>query len=113
MAESAIDLAAFRELQDMAGADFVDELATTFVNEVPVMMAELERALAAGDAVAFRRAAHSLKSNANTFGARSLGEMARALELQGPPAAADARALPALAAEFARVAAALESLRHG
>jgi len=113
MAESAIDLAVFRELQDTAGADFVDELATTFVQEAPDMMAEIERALAAGDAVAFKRAAHSLKSNANTFGALTLGEMARTLELQGPPAAADGSALPAVAGEFARVAAALEALRHG
>jgi cysteinyl-tRNA synthetase len=31
----------------------------------------------------FRRAAHSLKSNSNTFGARTLGAMARELELGG------------------------------
>ena len=40
------------------------------------------RALRAGDAERFRRAAHSLKSNGNTFGATALGAW-RARELGG------------------------------
>ena len=49
------------------------------------------RALAAGDAERFRRAAHSLKSNSNTFGALALGALARELELGGLDAATASR----------------------
>ena len=51
------------------------------------MLDDLRDALAARDADRFRRAAHSLKSNSNTFGARTLGAMARDLELGGLDAA--------------------------
>ena len=62
----------------------------------------------------FRRAAHSLKSNSNTFGALRLGAMARELELGGLPKANENRGQPldALAEEYSRVAAALTELRH-
>jgi HPt (histidine-containing phosphotransfer) domain-containing protein len=39
--------------------------------------------LAAKDAESFRRNAHSLKSNANTFGATELGLLAKELEFMG------------------------------
>ena len=100
----------FEELQETAGAEFVVELVDTFLEEAPTMLAGLRAALAAGDADAFRRAAHSLKSNGNTFGAQRLGELARELELGGL-AAARADALVALEAEYARVAQALTELR--
>ena len=53
------------------------------------MLAELRDALAGGDADAFRRAAHSLKSNSNTFGAlhaRRAGARARARRPRRRPA---------------------------
>jgi histidine phosphotransfer protein HptB len=49
------------------------------------LLAELRSARAAGSAERFRRAAHSLKSNGNTFGATGLADLARALELGGLP----------------------------
>jgi HPt (histidine-containing phosphotransfer) domain-containing protein len=107
MPHNPIDAATFAELQDTAGAEFVSELVGTFLEEAPRMLAEMRSAMASGAAERFRRAAHSLKSNANTFGALQLGEMARALERGGP----DGAALDALAAEYERVAAALKSLR--
>jgi len=111
MTHSAIDLSTFRELQDTAGADFVAELVGTFLEEAPAMLAELRTAHAVADADRFRRAAHSLKSNSHTFGAMSLGALARALELGGLEA--DVARLDALEAEYGRAAAVLESLRHG
>ena len=115
MNEQPIDLATFESLKDTAGADFVGELTDTFLAEAPVMLAELERARAAGDAERFRRTAHSLKSNSNTFGALELGRMAKALELSGMAAIGqgDVPTLDALGREYARVAAALASLAHG
>ena len=79
------------------------------------MLAELRGARADGDAERFRRAAHSLKSNGNTFGAVSLAAQARELELKGLDAepTRDAAALAALEAEYARAAAALKALRNG
>ncbi len=111
MTTPAIDTSTFTELQETAGADFVAELVSTFLDEAPRMLAELRRALAAQSADAFRRAAHSLKSNSNTFGASRLGEMARELELGG--LAIGAAPLDALDAEYQRVARALTELCRG
>ncbi|MDM0103542.1 Hpt domain-containing protein [Variovorax sp. J22R24] len=113
MSNSTVDLATFSELQDAAGADFVKELVQTFLEEAPAMLQELRDALAAGDADTFRRAAHSLKSNSLTFGALTLGAMAREQELGGLAAAQSSDALDALAQEYDRVATALQELTHG
>jgi HPt (histidine-containing phosphotransfer) domain-containing protein len=113
MAAPIIDVATFTELQASAGEDFVGELIDTFFEEAPTMLAELRRASAAGEADAFRRAAHSLKSNANTFGALALGTLARELELGGLDAGTAADALTRLDEEYRRAAAALAELRGG
>ena len=113
MTSSAIDATRYAELQDTAGADFVAELIDTFFEEAPAMLAELRSARSAMDADRFRRAAHSLKSNCNTFGAMALGALARDLEITGfsADAAHDARRLDMIDSEYARVAAALKDLR--
>ena len=115
MADSAIDRAVLDELKETAGAEFVMELVDTFLAEAPAMLDDLRGALAAGDADRFRRAAHSLKSNCNTFGAMQLGTMARTLELGGlgPVREAEGDPLDALASEYARVARALTELERG
>jgi histidine phosphotransfer protein HptB len=115
MDEPVIDQAVYAELQDTAGAEFVAELVDTFLEEAPGMLAELRSARADAHAERFRRAAHSLKSNSNTFGALRLGVLARELELRGLDAdpARDVDALAALEAEYARAAAALKDVRHG
>jgi histidine phosphotransfer protein HptB len=111
MADTVIDAAIFAELQEAAGAEFVGELIGTFFEEAPQMLAELRAAHSTGAADAFRRAAHSIKSNANTFGALHLGELARELELGG--LVADAAPIDALQAEYERVATALQELGRG
>jgi len=115
MNESVIEQAVFAELQSTAGAEFAVELVDTFLEEAPGILAELRNAHAQGDAEPFRRAAHSLKSNGNTFGASRLAAMARELELVGLNAdpARDLDALAALDAEYARAAAALKDLCRG
>jgi histidine phosphotransfer protein HptB len=115
MTQATIDQATFDELKATAGAEFVVELIDTFLAEAPTMLADLRSALAAGNADAFRRAAHSLKSNSNTFGALTLGALAKNLELTGlaPAAAANGATLDALDAEYARVAAALKERTRG
>ena len=115
MDAAVIDPTTFADLQETAGAEFVAELVGTFLEEAPGMLAELRDARAAADGGRFKRAAHSMKSNCQTFGALGLGAMARALELQGLNAdpARDAAALAALDAAYAQVAAALTELTHG
>ena len=113
MSGPAIDTAVFAELQETAGADFVQELVDTFLEEAPGMLGALRGAAAASQGDAYRRAAHSLKSNANTFGASALAAMARDLELGGLPPAGTDGALAAVEAEYARVAGRLRELRGG
>lgn len=108
MNAALIDPATFQELQANAGADFVAELVGTFAEEAPQILAELRSALDRGAAERFRRAAHSLKSNSSTFGARRLAEMARTLELGGMPT--DAAPVDALQRELERTLAALQAL---
>lgn len=113
MTDTAIDRATFENLKATAGADFVHELVDTFLTEAPAMLEDLRSALAANDAARFKRAAHSLKSNSNTFGASKLAAMAKNLELGGLASAREAgEPLDALAREYARVAQALKELQR-
>ena len=112
MTAPTIDLATFEALQQTTGEEFVAELVAAFLAEAPIMLAALRTSMEAGDAAAFRRAAHSLKSNANTFGALTLGTMARDLELsaRAPVSEASLEPVNALEQEYARAAAALAEL---
>jgi HPt (histidine-containing phosphotransfer) domain-containing protein len=76
-----IDQVTFNELKQMSGADFINELIDAFLDEAPTMIQNMYAALDEKDVESFRRNAHSLKSNANTFGATELGTLARELEL--------------------------------
>lgn len=80
---SIIDQATFGELKQMSGAEFINELIDTFLDDAPKLVSEIRSALDAQDADSFRRAAHSLKSNAATFGAARLAELAKELEMLG------------------------------
>ena len=113
MADATIDRAILEDLKTTAGADFVRELVDTFLSEAPAMLTDLRAAVAANDAARFRRVAHSLKSNSDTFGALGLGTMARTLEQQGLGPVRDAGGAPleALELEYGRVAAALTELK--
>ena len=115
MDESVIDPAVYTALQDTVGAEFAAELVDTFIEEVPGMLADLRSARLENHADRFRRAAHSLKTNSNTFGAVRLATLARELELNGLDAdpARDTAAIAAIEAEYTRAATALKDLRHG
>jgi HPt (histidine-containing phosphotransfer) domain-containing protein len=114
MTAPAIDRVTFEALKETTGAEFALELVETFLQEAPPMLNELRDALAAKDADKFRRTAHSLKSNSNTFGALTLGAMARELELGDIVKVIESGGQPleALAQEYSRVAVALTELQH-
>jgi HPt (histidine-containing phosphotransfer) domain-containing protein len=80
---STIDQATFNELKQMSGADFINELIDAFLDDAPNMIQNMHTALDTKDVESFRRNAHSLKSNANTFGATELGALAKELEIMG------------------------------
>jgi len=77
---AVIDRTAFERLTATMSGEFVAELIDTFVEDGRELLATLRRALAETDLDAFRRAAHSLKSNSETLGAAGLAARARELE---------------------------------
>ena len=80
---SVIDEKTFAELKQMSGAEFINELIDTFLDDSPKLIEEMESALKVNNVDSFRRAAHSLKSNAATFGANELFALAKELEILG------------------------------
>lgn len=80
---SVINIETFDELKQMSGEDFINELIDTFLEDAPQMIEEMKTALESGDVDTFRRAAHSMKSNAATFGANDLAVLAKELEMLG------------------------------
>jgi HPt (histidine-containing phosphotransfer) domain-containing protein len=80
---STIDQATFNELKQMSGADFINELIDAFLDDAPTMIQNMHTALDTKDVESFRRNAHSIKSNANTFGATELSALAKELEIMG------------------------------
>lgn len=107
-----IDPATFDELKQMSGGDFINELIDAFLEDAPNMISNMEIALATKDADVFRRNAHSLKSNANTFGAVELGVLARELETMARENNLDVGSrLEVLKEAFENVAEALKGMR--
>ena len=80
--DGLIDEAVLARLADGTGGDegFVSELIEQFVADAPRLVAAARAGLDAGDAGVVRRAAHTLKSNAATFGAHALAWRSRELE---------------------------------
>ena len=78
-----IDKVIFEELKQMSGANFINELIDAFLEDAPHMIQTMQTAAETGDVETFRRNAHSLKSNAYTFGAAEIGRLARELEVMG------------------------------
>lgn len=115
MTNDVINFAVYNALQEAAGSEFVVELVAAFLEEAPGMFTALRTALDVGDADGFRRAAHSMKSNADIFGARALATPARDLELMEVSGTTPevAALMTRLETEFARASDALKGMQHG
>jgi len=109
-----LNRAAFERLRTAMGADFLDELLATFVEDARELVGTMRRALGEKDPDAFRRAAHSLKSNAASVGAMTLSSQARDLEMLAKSGNVDgARArVDRLAVECERVTRALREVER-
>lgn len=104
-------IAALRELNP--GDDsFFRDLVQIYLDDSPARIAELEDAVAHGDAHRLTLAAHSLKGSSANFGASTLRTMCERVEMLGRQSSlGDVPALlPPLKDEFTRVKAELESL---
>ncbi|MBE7434525.1 MAG: Hpt domain-containing protein [Anaerolineales bacterium] len=80
---SVLNLNTFDNLKQSAGAEFVNELMDAFFKDFEEQVGHMRNAIHSNDADSFRRAAHSIKSNALTFGAEELAALARELEMMG------------------------------
>jgi HPt (histidine-containing phosphotransfer) domain-containing protein len=94
------------------GADFIGEVIAIFNEDAPQLLQNMQQALAVDDAELFRRAAHTLKSNSASFGAVTLAELARELEMLGKEGrlAGAAEKVAQAAAEYQRVQQALKEI---
>ena len=109
----AIDKATFEELKQLSGADFINELIDAFLEDAPNMIQSMQHAAGyQGCGDRFAGNAHSLKSNAYTFGATELGALAKELELMGRENNLDVgNRLELLNEAFGKVAEELKGLR--
>lgn len=116
-AGSALDTAALGELRASVGddPDFLAELVAEFLDDAPTQLEALREALVSGDAGGARRAAHTLKGNGRTFGARGLASLCEEAEVAAGAGDLDAvRALvDGLEGEWHRVRAELVPLSDG
>lgn len=103
---------ALRALNLDDGAFFFD-LIQIYLDDAPKRIAEIEHALAEGDAPQLALAAHSLKGSSANFGAHRLCVLSERLEHLGRQGALGEvpTHLPALKEEFARVTEALKAFR--
>jgi HPt (histidine-containing phosphotransfer) domain-containing protein len=80
---SAVDmtvLAAFEELQEVGEPDLVVELIDLFLQEAPLRIGAIRRAVTDADGLSLKCAAHSLKGSSGTLGVRPLAALCEKLE---------------------------------
>jgi HPt (histidine-containing phosphotransfer) domain-containing protein len=90
------------------------DLIDTFLSDAPGLVEAARRGLEHGQTDEVRRAAHTLKSNGATFGASSLSELSRQLEVlarSGILEGAD-ELVARINTEYERVRIALETVRE-
>ena len=118
MAEpDVIDRAALDALLETTGGDlgFLAELIDTYLSDAVELLAAMRQAIAVANPEELRRAAHSLKSNSASFGARTLASLCQELEQRarkGVREGAPGR-LAHIETAYAAVEDALRALRPG
>ena len=114
MPDTLIDKEAWERMKSMTGPAFLVELVDVFLKDSPELIKEMRGGLAAGDVERVRRAAHSLKSNAASFGADRLAGLSRDLEMiakSGALEGAESK-LSEVEAAYAQLLPVLEELKH-
>jgi CheY-like chemotaxis protein/HPt (histidine-containing phosphotransfer) domain-containing protein len=102
--ELGINPVALQNLSELVGDDeeFLQELIGTFLEDAPKLIADMGQAIQENDAPALRLAAHTLKSNSADFGAMTLSELSKKLEMMGREETLDGAAdlMPRVKEEF-------------
>lgn len=107
-----LDAGALASLRRLGDGVVPKDLVRVYLEDAPGRLAELARAVAAGELEAGWRAAHTLKGSSRTMGGLVLGDRLEAVErsLKGKDLEAARGALVEVEAEFAAVRAALQNL---
>lgn len=109
MPEPILDPALLARLRRIGGAELVTQLIDSFRGDAPARLAEMRRALAAGDLPALAAVAHTLVAGAGQLGASALSAEARGVE-EAVRSGADEEARTRAPALFARLDEALTAL---
>jgi PAS domain S-box-containing protein len=80
-AAASLDASAVDSLRGLGG-EFLAEVIDAVLSDAPTLVATLRTTYEEGDTEGLRRAAHTLKSNGQTFGAGRFSELCRELELR-------------------------------
>jgi HPt (histidine-containing phosphotransfer) domain-containing protein len=111
----AVDRAVVDELEAATGRDpaFLADLIDTYLADADALLRSMHQAIAEADAGELRRAAHSLKSNSASFGAATLADACRELELRARDGRLEDASghLARIEAAYAQVERELRSLR--
>lgn len=116
--EEAVDLVLLMSLEDAqveGEPDFIVELIDLYAEDAPRRLSAIRGALAAGDLMALRRAAHGLKGSSASLGARQVQMLCEKLEqLSGRDFLREGETLLArLGHEFARAMSVFADERAG
>lgn len=80
---SKIDLSALEVYREVMGEDtngFIADILQSYLNNSPLLLAQMEQALHVSDVSTFHRIAHTLKSSSATVGAVQMANLAADLE---------------------------------
>src|SRR5262249_37232756 len=83
-APSAVDAQTLDALEQLGGKEFVDELASHFIQDGGEILDVLAESATSGDLKAFREQLHALRSAAANIGARGIYEMCLGWRLIAP-----------------------------
>ena len=111
---AALDASVVKRLRAAIGDVETAEMIDLFLAEAPKLIASLRESLERGDAETVRRSAHTLKSNAATFGASVLSDLCQELEASAEQGTLEnARdLLSRVEAEYAQVRSSLAGARR-
>jgi HPt (histidine-containing phosphotransfer) domain-containing protein len=115
MSDAKIDPETWEMFRAMAEPAMLVELLDSYLDDAPQLIQQMKTGIAAGQIDDVRRAAHSLKSNSASFGAKSLSDVSRELEMiakGGTLVGADTK-LAEVEAQYAQLLPVLMELKNG
>jgi two-component system sensor histidine kinase/response regulator len=102
-------------LQEEGEPDFVQEMIDLYLSNSPSLIESIRQAIRQNQAEALQHAAHALKGNSNSLGAKQMGALSLELETIGRGGTIDGAGplMAALEREFERVRQAFQSRKDG